>query len=156
MVRWITLLVGLVANIGTANAMVLMSEMEGRLVDAAGEPAAGVRLVRTWDWAWRNRQGSDETVTDAQGYFHFPAVTGRSRTARIVPHEPSIRQTITAHHANGETEIWLAIKRNYEANSELAGRPLRVICGLTAVPDADNERLYASRCVEMPGEALSD
>ncbi|MGY6587018.1 MAG: DUF6795 domain-containing protein [Wenzhouxiangella sp.] len=152
MFRWIALLVALGSNITTANAMVLMSEMEGKLVDASGEPVAGVRLVRTWDWAWRNRQGSDETVTDAEGQFHFPMVTGRSRTARILPHEPSIRQTITAHHAGGETEIWLAIKRNYEENSELAGRPLRVVCGLTATPDADKERLYASLCVEMPAE----
>lgn len=117
-----------------ANPFVLMSEMEGRLVDASGEPAAGVGLVRTWDWAWRNHQGSDETITDANGRFRFPAVTERSMTARLLPHEPNVTQVITAHHGVGETRIWLAVKRNYNDDGELAGRPLRVLCAWPPCP----------------------
>jgi hypothetical protein len=140
------------SNMAFPQSLVLMSEMQGQLLDVGGEPVAEVRLVRSWDWAWRNHQGSDETITDADGRFCFPAVTGRSLTARILPHEPAIRQRIIAHHAGEESQIWSAIKRNYREGGELAGRPLRVRCGLTAVPGAESQRLFASLCVEPTEE----
>ena len=134
--------------------LVLMSAMEGRLIDADGRPAAGVRLVRSWNWAWPNQQGQDETTTDENGAFRFPAITGRSLTARLLPHEPSIRQRIIAHHPSGPVEIWLARKGNYADNGELQGRPLRVLCSL-AGPPPDDQRLFASLCVEFPHSETS-
>ncbi|MCC5865553.1 MAG: carboxypeptidase regulatory-like domain-containing protein [Wenzhouxiangella sp.] len=129
--------------------LVLMSAMEGRLTDAGSQPAANIRLVRSWDWAWRNLQGQDETTTDEDGFFRFPAVTGNSLTARLLPHEPSVRQRIMAHHPTGPIEIWLARKGNYDDNGELQGRPLRVLCDL-ADPPGDDQRLFASLCVAAP------
>lgn len=162
MVKWVfALLFGAAFLAGVlmvfGKSLVLMSAMEGRLIDADGQPAAGIRLVRSWDWAWRNLQGQDETTTDENGAFRFPAVTGRSLTARLLPHEPSIRQRIIAHHASGTVEIWLARKGNYDDNGELRGRPLRVLCDL-GNPPGDNQRLFASLCVEAtdPRSASDD
>lgn len=147
---FLALVILLGARMAFSDTLVLMSEMEGRLVNASSEPAAGVRLVRTWNWAFRNEQGQDETSTDANGVFNFPAVSGRSLTARLLPHEPDTYQAITAYHPNGPTEIWAASKTNYRYNGELQGRPLRVLCGLKDLPGDQNLRLFASRCIEAP------
>ena len=153
MAKWaLALLFGVAVLAGAlmvfGKSLVLMSAMEGRLIDADGRPAAGIRLVRSWDWAWRNLQGRDEASTDENGAFRFPAVTGRSLTARLLPHEPSIRQRIIAHHASGTVEIWLARKGNYDDNGELRGRHLRVLCDLAGPPE-DDQRLFASLCIEV-------
>lgn len=149
--RWVIRLLALVfllgANMAFSNSLVLMSELDGQLVGNSGAPAASVRLVRTWEWAWSRQQGSDEATTDTQGRFHFPAVTGRSLSARFFPHEPHIHQRITAYHSDGRTEIWSAIKANYRLNGELGGRPLRLLCGLADVPGDEQDRLFNSQCV---------
>lgn len=129
--------------------LVLMSPMEGTLIEASGEPVVGVRLVRRWDWVWTNRQGADETVTDEEGKFQFPRVTGSSVTARLLPHEPNVRQIIVAHSPTGEVEIWRAIKGNYEENSELGGDEFQVLCAIDGLPGPEEERLYASQCVRL-------
>lgn len=141
------------ASMAFLNPLVLMSQMDGTLVRSSGEPAAGVRLVRSWDWAWGNRRGSDETATDAQGRFSFDRVTGRSMTARIMPHQPVIRQIITAETADGAIEIWRARKGDYDDNSELLGDALQVLCGLDALPGPESARLFASQCIRAPGTA---
>ncbi len=143
-----TLLLG--ANTALSSSFVLMSEMEGRLVEADGAPAANVKLVRTWEWAWANRSGQDETETDEEGRFVFPKVTGRSWSARIFPHEPDILQRIHAQTSNGEIRIWSARKANYRDRGELSGRPLRVLCSLESLPGPENERLFASLCIFDP------
>lgn len=126
---------------------VLMSEMEGRLLNSSDQPAAKVRLVRSWEWSWTGRKGSDETITDEEGRFSFPEVTGRSITARLLPHEPSIVQKVVAELPEGEIEIWRADKTNYRPNGELRGDPLHVVCGLEELPGSEKDRLFASRCV---------
>lgn len=138
------------ANMALSATLVLMSGMDGRLVSASGAPAANTRLVRTWHWAWTDTRGQDETTTDAQGRFRFPPVTGRSMSARLMPHEPDILQTITAQAASGPVEIWSARKANYRENGELQGQPLHVLCGLNGVPGSDNDRLFNSLCVPDP------
>ena len=142
------------ANMALADTLILMSGMEGQLVSSSKEPAANMRLVRTWHWAWTDARGQDETTTDAQGRFRFPPVTGRSMSARFMPHEPDILQTITAQSASGPVEIWSARKSNYLPNGELQGQPLHVLCGLDGVPGSDNDRLFNSLCVidsDAPG-----
>tara|TARA_B100000949_G_scaffold187529_1_gene170065 strand:+ start:135 stop:641 length:507 start_codon:yes stop_codon:yes gene_type:complete len=125
---------------------VLMSEMEGQLVLPDGAPAAQIRLERHWKWAWKKSEGTDITSTDAQGRFRFGAVIGHSRSAGILPHEPTVLQEITAFGPGGSSLIWSAQKRNYDPEGEL-GRPLRVRCVLGA--EEGSGPLFWSTCTLM-------
>lgn len=130
-----------------AKSLVLMSPMEGHLVYEDGSPASGIRLTRTWDWAWTGQTGQDETVTDAEGWFHFGVLTGRSMTARFIPHQPDIRQTITARTQTDDVLIWAASKGNYDFNGELRGKSLNVICGINALPGPESRKLFRGTCI---------
>lgn len=67
-------------------SLVLASALEGRLLDGeGGRPVSGVTIKRNWSWAWTNREGSDETVTDSEGRFRFQEVVGRSPLAQSKP-----------------------------------------------------------------------
>lgn len=118
-------------------SLVLASALEGRLLDGeGGRPVSGVTIKRNWSWAWTNREGSDETVTDSEGRFRFQEVVGRSLTAKFVPHEPSVRQEITAELPGGSLTLLSLQKSNYETNGELGGQPLRIACRTDLEPDA--------------------
>ncbi|OMH39446.1 hypothetical protein BGP75_03485 [Motiliproteus sp. MSK22-1] len=125
---------------------VLCSPFAGTAITGDGEPAAGVEVERQWTWGWNDESGSDRTVTDAQGRFSFPVVEGSSFTASFLPHEPHVSQRIIAHTKNGDVEIWFAAKRSYELNSEMDGRPTKVICNLDREPS--DAGLYWGTCVE--------
>ena len=127
-------------------SFVLCSPFSGTAVIEGGKPVADVVIERRWVWSWNDETGSDRTVTDANGKFEFPLVEGSSMSAMFLPHEPNIRQTIIAHTPGGEVEIWNAIKATYEMNSEMDGRPIKVICHLDKEPSADG--LYWGTCVE--------
>lgn len=126
--------------------LVLCSPFSGTAVTEDGKPAAGVAIERHWVWGWNDKKGSDRTVTDENGKFFFPIVEGSSLTASFLPHEPHITQRIIAHTKKGDVEIWFAAKRNYELNSEMDGRPTKVICNLDKEPS--DSCLYWGTCVE--------
>jgi len=119
-------------NIG--KSFVLCSQIAGTLIDKERRPVPGVRVQRTWKWAWNGRTGSEETATDAQGRFAFPQVTGRSLTAGVLSHEPAIDQEITAHGPLGPVLIFAAQKMNYDDNGENDGRPLDIVCLIDKAP----------------------
>jgi hypothetical protein len=128
-------------------SVVLCSRFEGVLVDKDGTPQPGIRLDRTWNWGWKNEQGSDFVVTDAEGRFALPLVTGRSMTVGFLSHQPSIDQEIKAHGPAGDVVIWYHQKSNYDANGELSGRPIKVVCRIDQDPAAGGG-LYYGTCVE--------
>ena len=105
----------------------LFSEMTG-VVSFEDKPAAGVKLVRLVDL---NKELYDETVTDAQGNFHFPAIYQSSILRKILPMEFVVLQDITAHFNEKEVEVWHSIKRSPEVNTESKGKPLVVECDLS-------------------------
>lgn len=105
----------------------LFSSMSGT-VHLDGEPLAGVRLVRVAD---RDGAKTDETTTDKNGYFEFPAVYERT-ISKFLPQEFVARQEITAHYAGEKKEIWWGVKRQMEENSEARGKPLVVTCELNS------------------------
>ena len=105
----------------------LFSEMSG-VVSFEGKPAAGVKLVRMVDL---NKELYDETVTDAQGNFHFPAIYRTSILRQILPMEFVVLQEITAHLGGKEYEMWNNIKRTAEENTEYRGKPQVVKCDLS-------------------------
>ena len=105
----------------------LFSEMTG-VVSFEGKPAAGVKLVRLVEL---NKELYDETVTDAQGNFHFPAIYQSSILRKILPMEFVVLQDITAHFKGKEYEVWHSVKRSPEVNTESKGKPLVVECDLS-------------------------
>ena len=104
----------------------LFSKMSG-VITLNGKPAAGAKLVRT-----ANRDGvkTDETITDANGHFEFPAMFERT-AAKYLPQEFVASQIIMAHYEGKEYEMWNGVKRKPEENSESRGKPLIVECELT-------------------------
>ena len=151
--RWVIAILLCAALLGVVEismafgkTLVLCSPFSGLLVTEGGEAAHGVRLERTWLWGWNSRAGSDVAVTGPDGRFRFPAVTGRSVLASMLPHQPSTDQTIAAHGPDGPAEIWRASKSNYDMNGELSGRPINVTCHLDREPSADG--LFWGTCEE--------
>jgi len=104
----------------------LFSSMTG-VVNLDGKPVANIRLVRTINY---NKDIVDETVTDENGKFEFPAVFRNNYAGKILPMEFVVNQAIIAHHNGKEYEMWSGVKRKPEENSESRGKALQVTCEL--------------------------
>lgn len=133
------------SNMAFAKSLVLASAVEGRvLANGEGAPVAGAEVVRRWTWGFNGRKGEDITTTDDQGRFAFDTVTGRSLTAGLLPHEPSIRQEITTT-ANGASLVLLSLqKANYDDNGELNGQSLKIRCRTDL--EADSRGFFWGTC----------
>lgn len=120
--------------------LILFSEVNGKLVDAAGAPAAGLPVRRTWDADGPNVQGEDTTTTAEDGSFTFPEVTHSSFWASIVPQSATIVQEIRATGADGYEKLLYALdKSNYERDGELNRSPykgpgINITCRIDAEP----------------------
>lgn len=110
----------------------LFSEMTG-VVSFEGKPAAGVKLVRLVN---KNKDIIDETITDEDGNFTFPAVFTKSYLSKILPTEFVVYQNITAYFNDQEFEVWSGVKRTPDENAESRGKPLVVKCNLSQ-PDVE-------------------
>lgn len=113
------------------------SEVQGRLVDAEGTPQAGVHIRRSWRRSPEHSPIVDETVTDENGFFTFPAATRRNILARVLPGTPVIRQEMIAFGPEGLVVLWKAVKSNLDHNGELHGSPLDLICRIDEEPHGD-------------------
>ena len=119
----------------------LFSPVKGKVV-LKGQPVVGAVIERSYDWAWGNKQGSDETVTDQNGEFTLPAIYGTMFLGQIGPHEPYIFQTILIKHDGKTYQAWCTDKRDYGEFSELSmakiygespglnGKPIDLYCPL--------------------------
>lgn len=110
-----------------AGRVCLFSNMSG-MITLNGEPVAGARLVRTVDLS---KPQTDETTTDDNGRFEFPAVFTRTIT-KFLPQEFVSKQAIVVHHEGQEYRMWSGVKRKPEENTESRGKPLVVQCELTS------------------------
>ncbi len=110
-----------------AGKVCLFSSMSG-VITLDGEPVVNARLVRTVELS---SPGVDETTTDSQGYFEFPAVFKRTIT-KILPQEYASNQDIMVVHDGKQYRMWSAVKRTPEENSESRGKPLVVKCELNS------------------------
>lgn len=119
-----------------SKSLVLCSPLSGQLVSGDGQPVAGAKVSRSWDWAWGKEKGGDEAVTDGNGNFSFPEIGGKSFTAGFLPHTPSIVQTFTVQNDDGTLEILAMDKGNYDLHGELQGKPLNVRCFIDRKPSA--------------------
>ena len=138
-------------SMALGKTFVLCSQFNGRLVDASGSPVTGVVVRRTWEWAWNGEKGSEETVTDAEGRFSFPEVTGSSFLAGILPHEASIYQEVKAERSEGTVLLYAVNKATYDRNSELMFRDLKgpginLLCRIDKEPSSDGP--FRGTCIE--------
>ncbi len=123
----------------------LFSPVKGKVV-LNGQPVVGAVTERSYDWAWGNRQGHDETVTDQNGEFSLPAIYGTMVLGQIAPHEPYIFQTILIKHDGKTYQAWCTDKRNYEEFGELGcmlkGKPITLSCDIDAELKNHDFRAY--------------
>ncbi|MCQ3830009.1 hypothetical protein HXX02_11175 [Microbulbifer elongatus] len=90
----------------------------------------------------------DETTTDENGYFEFPARFER-HAVNILPQEFVAGQEITVTVDDQEVEIWSGIKRNRDENAEARGAPLSLLCELeneTKLIHVNNQPFF-TRCI---------
>lgn len=122
----------------------LFSPVKGKVV-SKGQPVSGAVIERSYDWAWGNKKGTDQTTTDQNGEFSFPAIHGTMILGQVAPHEPYIDQLITIKHEGRTYQAWATDKRNYEEFGELAGllgqKPIELFCDLNVDPKNHDFRL---------------
>jgi hypothetical protein len=105
----------------------IFSGFEGRLT-YKGEPAAGARIVRHVNW--KDQKGeSDETVTDENGRFSFPAKWATLR--QVLPSQFTANQNITVHYSDQEFLIWTSVKLRKDEYSEFGGQPVDLRCEIS-------------------------
>ncbi|RZI58286.1 MAG: hypothetical protein EOP37_16505 [Rubrivivax sp.] len=139
-------------SLGTAMAFfkpfTLFSATEG-VVLLEGRPVEGVEVQQYYFWHWGDKEATAVTHTDANGRYQFPAITGRSITANLLPHEPVIQQNIRFVHQGKTFKGWGHSKHNYEDLGELGDRPIRLVCDLKDEPGPHPEINSYGICTEL-------
>ena len=111
----------------------LFSPVKGKVV-LNGQPVVGAVIERSYDWAWKNQKGRDETTTDQHGEFSLPAIYGTMILGKVAPHEPSINQEILIKFDGKSFGAWYTFKRDYAEYGELGGalngQPIDLLCDL--------------------------
>ena len=108
----------------------VFSAVKGVVLDH-GRPVTGAKVLRTYEWGWGgDREERDEAVTDESGRFQMPAIFRTSVSGALIPHEPHISQLLTIVANGKEYMAWSVMKRDYEENSEVDGKPTSIICRL--------------------------
>jgi hypothetical protein len=118
---------GLAMGMGELGKVCLFSGISG-VIMLDGKPVANARLVRTAD---RDGAKTDETMTDKDGRFSFPAMFERT-VAKYLPQEFVSAQQIHVHFEGKNYEMWTGVKRKQEENTESRGKPLVVKCELNS------------------------
>jgi len=124
---------------GIFDRLVLFSEVHGTVLKD-GKPAAGAELVQKVVWSDdQNEIPPQRTMTDKAGVFSFSAIEHRAGVLRMIPAQPIMLQTILIHYQGAEYIAWQHSKTSYNANTELDGRPIRLVCELTRQPDFEGK-----------------
>ncbi|GLQ99216.1 hypothetical protein GCM10007863_36360 [Dyella mobilis] len=115
--------------------LVLFSEVHGTVLKE-GKPVEGARLTQTVVWSDnKNEIPAQHAVTDGQGSFSFPTIEHKPGILRMVPHQPVILEKIMIDYQGVEYTAWRHTKDTYDANSEMNGKPINLVCELTREPD---------------------
>jgi uncharacterized GH25 family protein len=135
---------------GVFTPIVLFSEVHGTVV-RDGKPVAGVELIQTVVWSENEEEiPSQHTVTDGNGTFRFAAIERGAGLRRLIPAQPAMLQTILIRYQGVEYVGWRHGKLSYDANSELDGRPLNLVCELSQRPDREGN--YYGICRAVSGD----
>lgn len=132
---------------GLFDRLVLFSEVHGTVL-REGKPVAGAELVQKVVWS----DDADEippqrTTTDGAGAFRFPAIERGAGLRRMIPAQPMMLQTITIYFEGREYLAWRYGKDSYDDRSELGGRPLNLVCELTAAPGHEGKHYGICKAV---------
>ena len=115
--------------------LVLFSEVHGTVLKN-GMPVQAAEISQQVVWSDNtNDVPSRHTLSDQSGRFTFASVERASAALRFLPHQPVILQKLIIRYAGVEYMAWRHTKDSYEANSELDGRPLNLVCELSRAPD---------------------
>ncbi|MBF3411148.1 hypothetical protein ISF94_12910 [Burkholderia pseudomallei] len=132
---------------GVFSRLVLFSEVHGTVLKE-GKPVAGAELVQKAVWSDdEDKNPTQRTMTDKNGTFGFPAIERNAGLLRLIPAQPTIQQTIVIRYHGVEYVAWLHGKGSYNANTELDGRPFRLVCELTRQPDYEGKHYGICRAV---------
>lgn len=113
---------------GEESDIVLMSPFEGTLT-LNGKPLPNHEL-RLWI-GWEDKKGKYFTyVTNADGKFSIPEHKVRDKLSPYA--QLVIRQKITTNYDGESYNIWCRSRLEPELYSELGGRPVNLVCELTA------------------------
>lgn len=115
------------ANLFDVGKVCLFSKISG-VITLDGIPAANAKVIRTVNL---NKDKTDYTYTDENGYFEMPAVFQRTVT-KFLPQEFVANQDIFVDYMNKNYRIWSSVKRTPEVNSESRGKDLVVECELNS------------------------
>lgn len=129
-------------SVAFGSSLVLCSPFHGTLVTSDGTPVSGVRVTRTWEWIWSGKTGKDQSVTAEDGTFSFDQVNGSSLSARLLPHNPQVRQEVIAETAAGPVMLFGVSKRDYSLDSEIIDRGvegpgINLVCRADVEPSGD-------------------
>lgn len=124
---------------GVFDRVVLFSEVHGRVLKD-GEPVAGAEVMQKVVWSDNeNDIARQRSITDQMGTFSFPAIERKAGLLRLIPAQPTMLQEIVIRYGGAEYIAWQHGKNSYNANTELDGRPVRLICELTRQPDYEGK-----------------
>jgi hypothetical protein len=90
-----------------------------------GVQLSGVKVVRTVKW--RDEEHAEESVTDAEGRFRFPAKLS-SASLSILPREFNAFQKLVALVDGEEVLLWETVKADPVDKGELEGADLNFTC----------------------------
>lgn len=132
---------------GVFSRLVLFSEVHGTVLKE-GQPVAGAELLQKVVWSDEEEKNrTQHMVTDSNGVFGFPAIESNAGLLRLIPAQPTIQQTIVIRYQGVEYVAWLHGKGSYHTNTELDGRPIKLICELTRQPDYEGKHYGICRAV---------
>lgn len=132
---------------GVFSRLVLFSEVHGTVLNE-GKQVVGAEIVQRMVWSdddTKNR--THQTVTGKDGAFTFPTIESNAGLLRLIPAQPTIQQTIVIRYQGREYVAWLHGKNSYDANTELDGRPLHLVCELTRQPDYEGKHYGICKAV---------
>jgi hypothetical protein len=107
---------------------VMFSEVSGRVL-LDGKPVSTQEIRQNFSWLGVD-DGDATTLTDDDGWYHFPAVYSRRKQPRGEK-DIFISQTISTRHDERTITLWSTTKYDFLDRGELGGHPIRMEHELT-------------------------
>jgi len=123
--------------------IVLFSEVAG-VVTRDGAPVEGAEIVQKVLYKSADEVPEVTSLTGVDGKFSFAEIS-RPKPRRWLPGEITITQSIVIHVDGVQYEGWHHGKKGDEANTELEGRPFRLVCDLSSEPDVEGNHFGICR-----------
>ena len=127
--------------------LVLFSRVEG-VITQDGKPVEGAEIVQEVLYKDVDEVPPSTVVSGPEGSFVLEEVTHAAGLSRMLPGQVSIGQRLVIRHQGEEYEGWRHNKTSVEPNSELDGRPLKLVCELTTPPDFEGTHFGICRAAK--------